>query len=118
MKRIKLLNLLHNYIPSDKEEIKAKKCIIDFVQNNTDCFERTLEIGHVTASCWLLNYNRDKTLLMHHKKLQKWVQLGGHCDGNSDVLAVSLQEAREESGIEDIEQISQEIFDIDVHISP
>lgn len=118
MKRSKVLNLLDNYYPQNLHEIEAKKRIIDFVKENSDCFERTLEIGHVTASCWLLNYDRTKALLMHHKKLKKWVQLGGHCDGNSDVLEVAIKEAQEESGISEIEPISREIFDIDVHISP
>jgi len=118
MKRTKLLTLLDDYHPQDLQEINAKKQIINFVKENLDCFERTLEIGHVTASCWLLNYDRTKALLMHHKKLNKWVQLGGHCDGNSDVLEVAIKEAQEESGILEIEPISNEIFDIDVHLSP
>lgn len=118
MKRKKLLNLLHNYHPQDPHEIEAKKQIINFVKENPDCFERRLESGHVTASCWLLNYDRTKALLMHHKKLNKWVQLGGHCDGNSDVLEVAMKEAQEESGIVEIAPISREIFDIDIHISP
>jgi 8-oxo-dGTP pyrophosphatase MutT (NUDIX family) len=55
---------------------------------------------------------------MHHTKLGIWVQPGGHCDGDSDVLSVAIKEAREESGIHNIEPISTEIFDIDVHFIP
>jgi 8-oxo-dGTP pyrophosphatase MutT (NUDIX family) len=55
---------------------------------------------------------------MHHTKLDKWFQLGGHCDGHSDVLAVAIKEAQEESGIVGIEPVSNKIFDIDIHLIP
>ncbi len=59
-----------------------------------------------------------KALLMHHTKLDKWFQLGGHCDGNPNALEVALKEAQEESGIINIEAVSQEMFDIDIHLIP
>ena len=57
-------------------------------------------------------------LLTHHRRMNKWVQLGGHTDGDSDVLAAALREAGEESGIEGIRPLSGDIFDIDVHRIP
>lgn len=118
MKRSPLLSLLHHYFPTDPKEITYKKRIITFIQQHPDCFERALACGHITASCMLLNKDLSKALLMHHNKLDMWVQLGGHCDGDSDVLAVAIKEAQEESGIEDIEPVSTEIFDIDIHVLP
>lgn len=96
----------------------AQKRIILFVQNHVDCFERTLEVGHITSSAWLVNKAGTHALLMHHAKLNMWVQLGGHCDGESDVLSVALKEAQEESGIQAIEPVMQDIFDLDVHYIP
>lgn len=110
--------MLQKYAPVANEEIRAKETIISFVDSNVDCFERSLEIGHVTASAWLLSKDLTKVLLMHHAKLGIWVQLGGHCDGNSDVLAVAIKEAQEESGIQAIVPIAEEIFDIDIHLIP
>jgi 8-oxo-dGTP pyrophosphatase MutT (NUDIX family) len=55
---------------------------------------------------------------MHHAKLDKWMQLGGHCDGDSDVLRVAIKETQEESGINNIIALSDEIFDIDIHLIP
>lgn len=55
---------------------------------------------------------------MHHAKLDNWFQLGGHCDGDSDVLAVAIKEAREESGILNIVPVFDAIFDIDIHLIP
>lgn len=118
MHRNKLLNLLTAYKPYDKEEIEFKKRMIDFINRYPNCFERSLSIGHITASAWLLNKAGYHALLMHHTKLNKWFQLGGHCDGNPDVLAVALKEAQEESGINAIELVSTDIFDIDIHLIP
>lgn len=113
-----LLALLHAYTPAAPEEIEAKRQMLDFIAAHEDCFERSLEIGHITASCWLLSKDCSQALLMHHAKLDAWFQLGGHCDGNSDVLAVAIKEAQEESGINTIVPLSHAIFDIDVHVIP
>lgn len=118
MKRSRLLALLTDYVPEDIQEIEYKQRIIHFVQENSDCFERTLKIGHITGSAWILNKQRTHALLMHHAKLDFWVQLGGHCDGDSDVLSVAVKEAQEESGIKNIIPLREEIFDIDVHWIP
>lgn len=118
MHRNNLLELLCKYQPHCPLEQKSKEQTIAFVQQNPNCFERTLETGHIVASCWLINQNNTKALLTHHKKLNKWIELGGHCDGDSDVLAVALKEAQEESGIQEIKPLSYDIFDIDVHLIP
>lgn len=118
MHRQKLISLLEKYTPTDTAEINFKKEILSFIRTHPDCFERTLPIGHITASAWLLNKAGTHALLMHHMKLNNWFQLGGHCDGESDVLAVAIKEAQEESGIQGIEPVSPDIFDIDVHLIP
>ncbi len=118
MHRTNLLSLLNNYYPIDVHENESKEKTITFIQQYPDCFERSLEVGHITASCWLVNQDNTKALLTHHKKLNMWIQLGGHCDGNADVLAVALKEAQEESGITDIQPFFCNIFDIDVHLIP
>lgn len=97
------------------DELKKIDKVIDFVNEYPNCFERTNSIGHITGSAWLLNPSMDKALLMHHKKLNMWLQLGGHADGDGDILQVSLKEAEEESGIEDIVPLSGDIFDLDIH---
>lgn len=117
MHRKLFYELLAKYEPSPEEEV-FKKEMLSFIANHPDCFERTLAIGHITASCWLLNHDMSKALLTHHTKLDKWFQLGGHCDGDSDVLAVALKEASEESGIENIQPVMNGIFDIDIHLIP
>jgi 8-oxo-dGTP pyrophosphatase MutT (NUDIX family) len=117
--KISLNQLLAAYHPDDKSEQEYKKIILEFLSHYpNNAFERSLEVGHITASCWLVNKDNTKALLTHHKKLDKWFQLGGHCDGDTDVLAVAIKEAQEESGIMNIKPVQQGIFDIDVHLIP
>lgn len=117
MKRNYLLYELDAYLPTPQEQ-QFKDTMLAFIEQHENCFERTLEIGHITASAWLLNKNKTHALLMHHAKLDKWVQVGGHCDGDPNVLRVAIKEAQEESGIQSIEPLSRDIFDIDIHLIP
>lgn len=120
MHRKDLLHQLESYFASPlmtTEEMPFYYRIIEFMQKNPDCFER-FNPGHITASAWLLNHDLTHVLLTHHKKFDRWVQLGGHCDGNSDTQEVALQEAQEESGIEDLTFLIDGIYDIDVHDIP
>jgi 8-oxo-dGTP pyrophosphatase MutT (NUDIX family) len=112
-----ILELLSAYNCASDSEISIKKRFIEFVEINKDCFERHLLIGHITASAFIFDPKNHKTLLLHHKKLNKWLQPGGHCDGEQDTLAVALKEVFEETGLR-IENLGQEIFDLDIHIIP
>jgi 8-oxo-dGTP pyrophosphatase MutT (NUDIX family) len=118
MHRLKLIQLIEDYHPITHHEQAAKQRMLEFISEHHDCFERSLAIGHITASSWLLNKNKTHALLMHHAKLDKWFQLGGHADGNADVLDVAIKEAQEESGIMAIEPLKESIFDIDIHMIP
>ncbi len=113
-----LLAKLAQYEPLDEQEAGMVQRLLLFVEEHADCFERTLAEGHVTGSAWIVDPSRTFTLLTHHRKLDKWLQLGGHADGDPDVLRVALREAREESGVEAIEPIVEDIFDIDIHEIP
>jgi 8-oxo-dGTP pyrophosphatase MutT (NUDIX family) len=113
-----LLDLLKDYddrFPNEKPTIDL---FVKFVLENAACFDRSLTPGHVTGSAWLTNDVGSHVLLLHHKKLDKWLQLGGHADGNPDVLHVAVREAQEESGIINIAPLFRGIFDIDIHKIP
>jgi 8-oxo-dGTP pyrophosphatase MutT (NUDIX family) len=114
MKRNLILELLKNY----SGDAATLGRLTDFIQSNTSCFERSSLSGHITASAWLVSGDGKRVLLTHHRKLNKWLQPGGHCDGDHDVLRASLKEAREESGIEEWELVLDEVFDIDIHPIP
>ena len=112
-----LIQLIQNYsdrYPSEKVAIT----MLSFIENHTNHFSRTNHHGHFTGSAWIINPDKTKILMTHHKKIGKWLQLGGHADGESDLLKVSQREAVEESGINNFVTISNEIFDMDIHEIP
>ena len=88
-----------------------------FVDSHPDCFHRSCRVGHITGSAWIVDTAGDRVLLAHHRKLGRWLQPGGHSDGDPDTLAVALREAHEESGL-DVRALDDAIFDIDVHAIP
>jgi 8-oxo-dGTP pyrophosphatase MutT (NUDIX family) len=118
MHRRSLLTLLDAYRPFDADDEAARARIAGFVQEHADCFERSLLIGHVTGSAWILDAARSQCLLTHHRKLERWLQLGGHADGQSEILEVAMREAREESGLHSLRAVTASIFDCDVHWIP
>lgn len=101
--------------PQEKDQVlKFKKLVTE----TPHPFSRHQYPGHLTGSCFVLSPDRSKLLLMHHKKLNKWLQMGGHAEGESDIAAVALREAKEEAGTQDIELVSAEIWDLDIHLIP
>ncbi|WP_341225015.1 NUDIX hydrolase [uncultured Arcticibacterium sp.] len=111
-----IVNLTHYAAFNEKEEAMREKLLL-FVKEHENCFERSLLIGHVTASCWVINKSRSKVLLIHHAKLNKWLQPGGHCDGNEHTYKVAEKELLEETGLVALTENSN-IFDVDIHVIP
>ncbi len=116
MDRHHLANQLHSYQTQFSEE---KGFVVRFLEllKSKDAFERTHLPGHITGSTWIINKDKDQVLLVHHAKLNKWVQSGGHTDGDENVLQVALREAEEETGLKNF-KIVPTIFDIDIHTIP
>ncbi len=118
MHRQQLQSKLAQHTPADDNEADMLQQIIDFVAAEPECFERSLQKGHITGSAWIIDLDAQKTLLTHHRKLDRWLQLGGHSDGDADTLAVALREGREESGLDQLAPVTPAIFDVDVHLIP
>lgn len=121
MHRRKLQSLLDEYerhYPAETETLQRFRA---FVAEHERCFERDCWAGHVTGSAWVVDPARQDVLLTHHKKLDIWVQLGGHSDGDADTPAVALREAQEESGLP-VKFVSDaatpQVFDLDIHAIP
>jgi len=89
-----------------------------FAAAHADCLLRSCVPGHFTGSAWVVDSGRRRTLLTHHRKLDKWLQLGGHADGEADLDEVALREAQEESGLTGVKLVTPEIFDLDRHLIP
>lgn len=137
---INILNDYHNHVTHgtfkelDKftlEDISTVKTVRNFVRFNPDCLFRENLNGHMTGSTLIVNQDYSQTLLTYHRKLKKWLQLGGHADGQANIRDVAFREAIEESGIKNfdfIQFVSPETklkmansmlpFDVDCHFIP
>jgi len=114
--------MLAHYRDAFPDEAPVVDRICALVHDHADCFLRTCRPGHITAAAWILSADRNRALLTHHRKLDRWLQLGGHADGQWHVEEVALREAREESGFTRFEFVPINgvvmPFDIDVHEIP
>ena len=125
MDRPSVLAHLDAYAPFDPNEAAMRDRMRSFVAENEACFDRNFEEGHITASCWIVNtlppgeHRRLQALLTWHKRLNRWLQMGGHLEADDQsLLDASLREAREESGLKNVKPLAAAIFDLDVHLIP
>jgi 8-oxo-dGTP pyrophosphatase MutT (NUDIX family) len=103
------------------DETAHLAAILSFVAAHRNPFDRAIPDGHLTASAFVLSSDGSRVLLLHHRKLDRWLQPGGHADaGEDDGAAIALREAREETGIETL-RLHPEAprpLDVDVHAIP
>ncbi|NLA66655.1 MAG: NUDIX hydrolase [Gammaproteobacteria bacterium] len=100
--------------PGESEEARL---FIELLRDAGDPFVRERLAGHFTASAWLVSADGRRALLTHHRKLDRWLQPGGHADGDADLARVALREAGEESGLPGL-RLEGGVFDLDRHWSP
>jgi 8-oxo-dGTP pyrophosphatase MutT (NUDIX family) len=114
------LELLRSHLrcPLDANEAAMASDAIAFIGAHPDCLVRTCIPGHLTGSALVVNAGRTRTLLTLHRKLGRWLNPGGHADGDSDLPAVALREAREESGLPGVRLVSRRLLDFDRHWIP
>ena len=117
MNKESLLVLLHVHQAFDAHEQQMLERLTAFVSAHENFYSRELLIGHITASAWIVDEAHSHALLLHHGKLNKWLQPGGHVEDDADILSASIREAREETGV-DVQPFSEKIFDVDIHEIP
>ena len=118
MSRENIIQELLHYNSFNPEEEDFRLRFLQLLRNEPDCFHRHLAHGHITASALILNPEADKVLLLHHRKLNRWLQPGGHADGEENAALVAEKEAREETGLKHFHLLQQEIYDLDIHLIP
>lgn len=113
-----LIEELRLYHPADDAERAHYLAIIDLLTGGAPVFQRNhFEPGHITASCFIID-GSGRLLLHLHRRLGKWLQMGGHCVEAETPVAAALREGAEESGLSNLELVSEDIFDLDVHAIP
>lgn len=105
---------IENYLPYNCQEKKDKEIIIKYMDTFDDILTRNNEIGHLTSSCWIVNKEKTKVLMIYHNIYDSWSWTGGHADGDEDLLHVSLKEAKEETGLTDVTPLLSDIFSLEV----
>ena len=112
-----VLHLLANYCPPEQEQAEQCRLFTEFANQQPDCCQRQCVPGHFTGSAWLVSADGRRALLMHHRKLDRWLQPGGHADGDGDLARVALREAQEETGLPQLTVVPA-VFDLDRHRIP
>lgn len=103
----------------DPEQLTAKEAILNLLADGPRVLSRDHTApGHLTASSWIQSPCRQFVLLCFHRKAQRWLQLGGHVDGDKDLLGAAMREAQEESGIPAFDPVVPGVFDLDIHPIP
>jgi 8-oxo-dGTP pyrophosphatase MutT (NUDIX family) len=100
------------------DEAPYRQRMLELLDTRADCFRRDAFPAHFTGSALVVSADGSRVLLNHHRKLDRWLQFGGHCDGEANVLSVARREALEESGIDGLIVASARPFDLDIHEIP
>lgn len=109
-----ILTQIENYRPYNEQEERDKGLILDCLRAFEDVFTRENALAHMTASAWVVNEHFDRVLMAYHNIYDSWSWLGGHADGEEDLLAVALREVREESGVKNVRPAREDIFSLEV----
>ena len=110
----RLKEQIRAYRPVNEQEERDKELILRCLETEKDIFTRENHLAHMTASAWIVNEPRTKVLMAYHNIYHSWSWLGGHADGETDLLKVALKEAQEESGIRHVKPVSEKIYSLEV----
>ena len=114
IKRKNIISQLKEYEAWNEQEEKDVQEIVRRLESGEELYYRDNNSAHITVSAWVTNQEKDKILMAYHKIYDSWAWLGGHADGDHDLLAVALKEVKEESGLESVRPLSNNIFSVEI----
>ena len=114
MRRVTLLEELEQYRPWNEQEERDRTELLRRLRSGEDLYTRENAAGHLTASAWVVSPDRRRVLMAYHNIYDSWSWLGGHADGDHDLLAVALREVREESGLTAVRPVSRSIYSVEI----
>ena len=114
MMKEKLIQKIKEFQPLNEQEAADKGTLLNLLAGDDDLSLRDNLIAHLTASAWVVNPERTKVLMAYHNLYNSWAWLGGHADGSFDLAAVAEKEAREETSIEDVKLVSDDILSLEI----
>ena len=104
---------IEHFRPQNEQEQKDKQALLWWLDSGVDVFTRQCTAAHLTASAWVVNKDRSRVLMVYHNIYDSWSWLGGHADGETDLLAVAIREVKEEAGISGVRPVSEKIFSLE-----
>ena len=109
-----LKDQIEKYIPYNEQEEIDKRLMLQYIDNFEDVITRKNTLCHFTASSWIVNKDRTKVLMIYHNQYNSWAWTGGHVDGDINLLKVALKEAKEETGLENIEVLNKSLYSLEI----
>lgn len=116
--RRQVLEILAAAVLFDDRDRGELRRIEELVRQHPDCLSRSNLAGHLTGSAFVVDRERRHLLLIHHRALDRWLQPGGHADGDPNLEAVARREVLEETGVSGLELLVPGPFDLDIHPIP
>ena len=104
---------LRAFRPWNEQEERDREALLRLLENGQAPYGRE-DPAHLTASAWVVSPGRDRVLLAYHNLYDSWSWLGGHADGERDLLSTALREVREESGLEEVRPVSRDIYSVEI----
>lgn len=110
----KLILQIENYLPFNEQEARDKAQILSFLHSGAELITRENPVAHLTASAWVVSPDRQQVIMVYHNLYRSWSWMGGHADGDWDLLQVAKKEVMEECGLQDLTVVSPEIFSLEI----
>lgn len=111
---MELIRRLEAFIPWNDQEVRDKEETLRRLKSGEALLDRSNTSAHLTASAWVVSPDRSQVLMAYHNLYDSWAWLGGHADGEEDLLSVALKEVREESGLQDVRPLTEDIFSVEI----
>ena len=110
-----LIQALRRYMPWNEQEAADCRESLRRLKSGEELYDRSNASAHMTASAWVVSPDRSRVLMAYHNLYRSWAWLGGHADGERNLLAVAEREVREESGVRTVRPVSDEIFSVEIN---
>lgn len=111
---MELTEALRAFSPFNEQEARDREAVLRAILTQPDIFTRENAVAHMSASAWIVDERRERVLMAWHNIYRSWSWLGGHADGERDLLRVAVREACEESGLRSVRPVNEAVFSVEI----